>query len=138
MTLDLATKEKTSLNLGQVSEILPSPDNKEMIILQNNGSKSSMIIYSLEKEEKITIAENAELYGVSWSPDQRMIAYGMKQDKNNTTERSLYVYDILTGKSIKIAVNTEPISTNWSPSGKRLSYTEWDGEQYTSSIIYFK
>lgn len=138
MTLDLATKKKTSLNLGQVSEIIPSPDNKEMIILQNNGSKSSMIIYSLEQDEKITIAENSELYGVSWSPDQRMIAYGMKEDKNNATERSLYVYDILTGKSIKIAGNTEPINTNWSPSGKRLSYTEWDGNQYTSSIIYFK
>jgi TolB protein len=35
-------------------------------------------------------------------------------------------------------VNTEIIGTNWSPSGKKLSYTEWDGEQYTSSIIYLK
>lgn len=138
MTLDLATKEKTSLNLGQVTGILPSPDNKEMIILQNNGPESSMIIYSPEKDEKIIIAENAELYGVSWSPDQRMIAYGMKEDENNASERGLYVYDILNGKSIKIAANTELISTNWSPSGKRLSYTEWDGNQYTSSIIYFK
>ena len=97
-----------------------------------------MIIYSPEQDEKITIAENTELYGVSWSPDQKMIAYGMKEDANNATERNLYVYDILTGKSIKTAVNTELISTNWSPSGKRLSYTEWDGNQYTSSIVYFK
>nr|WP_314459919.1 hypothetical protein [uncultured Clostridium sp.] len=138
MNLNLVTKEKTSLNLEQVYEILPSPDNKQMIILQNKGSMSSMIIYSPEHDEKITIAESAELYGVSWSPDQRMIAYGMKEDKNNSTVRSLYVYDILTGKSIKIAVNTETIGTNWSPSGKKLSYTEWDGEQYTSSIIYLK
>lgn len=138
MKLNLVTKEKTSLNLEQVYEVLPSPDNKQMIILQNNGSKSSMIIYSLERDEKITIVESAELYGVSWSPDQRMIAYGMKEDENNSTVRSLYVYDILTGKSIKIAVNTEMIGTNWSPSGKILSYTEWDGEQYTSSIIYLK
>lgn len=43
-----------------------------MIILQNNGSKSSMIIYSLERDKKITIVESAELYGVSWSPDQRI------------------------------------------------------------------
>lgn len=138
MKLNLVTKKKTSLNLEQVYEILPPPDNKQMIILQNNGSKSSMIIYSLERDEKITIVESAELYGVSWSPDQRMIAYGMKEDENNSTVRSLYVYDILTGKSIKIAVNTEMIGTNWSPSGKKFSYTEWDGEQYTSSIIYLK
>lgn len=138
MKLNLVTKEKTSLNLEQVYGILPSPDNKQMIILQNSGSKSSMIIYSLERDEKITIVESAELYGVSWSPDQRMIAYGMKEDENNSTVRSLYVYDILTGKSIKIVVNTEMIGTNWSPSGKKLSYTEWDGEKYTSSIIYLK
>lgn len=138
MKLNMVTKEKTSLNLEQVYEILQSPDNKQMIILQNNGSSGSMIIYSLEHDDKITIAESAELYGVSWSPDQRMIAYGMKEDKNNSTVRSLYVYDILTGKSIKIAENTEMTGTDWSPSGKKLSYTEWDGEEYSSSIIYFK
>jgi TolB protein len=138
MNLNLATKEKNDLNLEQVSDILPSPDHKQMIILQNNGSKSSMIIYSLDHDEKITIAENAELSGVSWSPDQKMIAYGIKEDNDNSTGRSLYVYDIPTGKSIKIAANTETISTNWSPSGKKLSYTEWDEEQSASSIVYFK
>ena len=138
MKLNLVTKEKTSLNLEQVFQILPSPDKKQMIILQNNGSTGSMIIYSPEHDKKITIVDSAELYGVSWSPDQRMIAYCMKEDKNNSTVSSLYVYDILTGKTVKVAENAESTGTNWSPSGKKLSYTEWDGEQYTSSIIYLK
>lgn len=136
MKLNLDTKEKTSLNLEQVNELLPSPDQKQMLILQTNNSKASMLVYDLERGEQIVIAEGAEVYGASWSPDQRMVAYSMKEDENNSTIRNMYVYDMLTGKSTKIAVNTQTVSVNWSPSGEKLSYTEWDGEQYISNIIY--
>jgi TolB protein len=138
MKLNLSTKEKVSLNLDQVYDTLPSPDGKQMLILQANGSKNTMLVYDLESGEKITVTEGAELNGVSWSPDQRRISYSLKEDVNNTTVSSLYVYDMLTGKSTQIAVDTQNISTSWSPSGERLAYTEWDGIQYNSSIIYFK
>jgi TolB protein len=135
---DLDTKEKTSLNLEQVYGILPSPDNKQMLILHSNGNKASMLVYDLERGVKAVITEGAEVYGVSWSPDQRMVAYCMKEDESNSPVRSLFVFDMLTGKSTKIAVNTDIISTSWSPTGNKLSYLEWDGEQYVSSIIYLK
>lgn len=138
MKLNLDTKEKTNLNIEQVYGMLPSPDNKQMLILQSNGSKDSMLVYDLESGEQVVIAEGYLVNGVSWSPDQRMVAYSMKEDDNNSTIRSLYVYDMLTGKSTKLAVNTEIISSNWSPSGKKLSYLEWDGKQYSSSIIYLQ
>lgn len=138
MKLNLDTKEKTSLKLEQVYNILPSPDHKQLLILQSNGSKGSMLVYDLESGEKVVIAEGTEVYGVSWSPDQRMVAYSMKEDENTSTIRSLYVYDMLTGTSTKMAVNTEILSVNWSPSGEKLSYSEWDGEQYISTIITLK
>lgn len=138
MKLNMDTKEKISLNIEQVYDILPSPDNKQMLILQSNGSKSLMLVYDLLSGEKSVIEEGTDLYGVSWSPDQRMVVYSMKEDENNSTVRSLYVYDMLTGKSTKIAVNTEIISTSWSPSGEKLVYTEWDGKQYISNVVYLK
>jgi TolB protein len=138
MKLNLNTKEKVSLNLEQVYDILPSPDGKQMLILQANGSKKTMLAYDLESGEKVIIADGSELSGVSWSPDQRRIAYNLKEDENSTTVSSLYVYDMLTGESTQIAVDIESLSTIWSPSGEKLAYTEWDGTNYNSSIIYLQ
>jgi TolB protein len=138
MKLNMDTKDEVSLNLNQVYDILPSPDGNQMLILQENGTKNTMLVYDLERGEKVIIADGAELNGISWSPDQRMIAYNLKEDENSTTVRSLYVYDMLTGESTQIAVDIENLSTSWSPSGEKLAYTEWDGTQYNSSIIHLK
>jgi TolB protein len=138
MKLNLSTKETVSLDLEQVYDTIPSPDGKQMLILQEIGTKKTMLVYDLESGEKITIAEGAELNGVSWSPDQRRVAYNLKEDENNTTSSSLYVYDMLTGESTQIAVDTQNLSTSWSPSGEKLAFTEWDGAKYNSSIISLK
>ncbi len=138
MMFNIATKEKVSLNLEQVYNVQPSPDRKQMLVLQVNGNKSTMLVYDLESGEKITIAEGTELNGVSWSPDQRLIAYNLKEDVNNSTASNLYVYDMLTGESTKIVVDIENASTSWSPSGDKLAYSEYDGTQHNSSVIYLK
>lgn len=138
MKLDLSSNEKISLNMDQVYDTLPSPDGKLMLILQSDGTKNTMTAYDLESGEKIIIAEGVSLNGVSWSPDQRRITYNLKENENNTTAGSLYIYDMLTGESTQIAVDIDNLSTSWSPSGEKLAYTEWDGTQYNSSIIYLK
>ena len=138
MKLNLITKEKVSLNLDQVYNMIPSPDGKQMIILHSDGAKNSKSVYELQSGEKANIAEGVLLNGVSWSPNQRRIAYNLKKDENKTTVSSLYVYDMLTGKSTQIAVDVQNISTSWSPSGEKLAYTEWDGAYSNSSIIYLK
>jgi TolB protein len=138
MKFNIVTKEKVSLDLEQVYDIQPSPDKKQMLVVQANGNKSTMLVYDLESGEKITVAEGTELNGVSWSPDQRLIAYNLKEDVNNSTASNLYVYDVLTGESTKIAVDIENSSISWSPSGDKLAYSEYDGTQYNSSVIYLK
>ncbi len=138
MQLNLSTKEKVRLNMNQVYDTVPSPDGKLLLLLQADGTKNTMLAYDLESGKETMIAEGTELNGVSWSPDQRMIAYGLKEDVNNTTVSSLYIYDMLTGESTQIAVDIENPSTSWSPSGEKLVYTEWEGTQDNSSIIYFK
>lgn len=133
--LDLNTKEKASLNPDQVSGIFPSPDGKQMLVLQYKESQQTLILCDADGEIK-NIAEGTELGGISWSPDQQMIAYSLKPEVNGTTVYSLYLYDLLTGKSTQIAGDLKNLTTVWSPSGSELAYTEWSEKQTNSSIVH--
>jgi TolB protein len=138
MALNLTTKEKTKLKFDHVYKVVPSPDGNQMLVMQTNGSKSVMILCDADGGNSKTIAEGTELGGVSWSPDQRMIAYNEKGDANGITVKGIYVYDMLTGKSTQLAADVENAVTSWSPSGKALAYTEWNGSQSNSKIVHLK
>ncbi|WP_162463351.1 TolB family protein [Paenibacillus psychroresistens] len=131
--LDLNTKEKTSLNLDHVYRVFPSADGNQMLILQYNDPKLTLILCDADGGNRKVIAEGTELSGVSWSPDQRMIAYSLV---NDTTVNGLYLYDLLTDKSTQIAIDIENPTTSWSPSGRELAYTEMSGNQSSSSIVH--
>lgn len=136
MALDPGTGEKSSLGIENVYGVYPSPDGNQMLVLQYSGSKSILMLYSAEGGNIMTIAEGAELGGVSWSPDQLMAAYTMKADENGAAANGLYVFNMLTGENTQIAVGVGSASTCWSPSGKELAYAVWDGNGYSSSIIH--
>ncbi|HHV08765.1 MAG TPA: hypothetical protein GXX75_00605 [Clostridiales bacterium] len=133
--LDLITGESADLGLKDVFGVYPSPDENQLLVLQYSGSKQLLLLCDRDGSNAKTIAEGVELGGVSWSPDQGMIAYSLKGDENGTTVGGLYIYDMLTGKSTQIAVNISNVTTCWSPSGEKLVYTQWDGKQYNSSIV---
>jgi TolB protein len=133
-----ATKEKSSLELKSVSDIIPSPDKNQMLVVQYNGSKQSLLLSDTDGSNQKTIAEGTELGGVSWSPDQRLIAYNLQADVNGSSAKGLYVYDVLTGTSTQIAVDTENAVTAFGPTGKELFISEYNGTQWNSSIIYLK
>ncbi|MGN6714188.1 TolB family protein [Anaerocolumna jejuensis] len=137
MALNLSTGKVASLNLTNVSGLYPAPDEKQLLALQYKGSKQILSLCDRDGSNVKTIAEGAELGGVSWSPDQRMITYSLKGDSKGAAN-GLYLYDMLTGKSTLIAVDIWNAVTCWSPSGKELVYTQWDGKQYNSSIVYLE
>ncbi|MBW7452832.1 TolB family protein [Paenibacillus sepulcri] len=134
--LDLNTKEKASLNLDHVYGVFPSPDGQQMLVLQNNAPKQTMTLCDADGGNRTIIAEGTELGGVSWSPDQRMIAYSLNANVNGTAVNGLYLYDLLTDKSTQIADDIENLTTSWSPSGRELAFTEWSGDRYSSSIVH--
>lgn len=138
MALNLSTKETVKYGLTNVMGVYPAPDENQMLVLQQNGSKQVLSLCSSDGSNVKTIAQGVELGGVAWSPDQRMLAYSMKEDGNSTSVADLYVYDVLTGKSTRIAVDIENAATCWSPSGKDLAYTRWDGKEYNSSIVHME
>ncbi|MDG0814531.1 hypothetical protein [Cohnella rhizosphaerae] len=133
---DPATGTQTDLNLARVSDLVPSPDGKQMLALQYNDSKITLTMYDADGKNPKVIAEGTELSGVSWSPDQRLIAYGIKSAASGTNVMGLYVYDLLAGKATSIALDVENPQTVWSPSGKALAYSVWDGSEFNSSVVH--
>ncbi|WFA09301.1 hypothetical protein [Tissierella sp. Yu-01] len=133
------TKESIDLNIKHVYDLIPSPDGNKMLVLQNNGTKSTMIICDTDGSNQKTIAEGEEIEGVSWSPDNQMVAYNLQSTVNNTTVNDLYIYDVLAAESTQLETDIQNVvSSSWSPTGDKLVYVEWDGEQYTSSVVYLK
>ncbi|HWR22368.1 MAG TPA: hypothetical protein VN366_02730 [Feifaniaceae bacterium] len=136
--LDLATGEKKDLNVGNAYGVTPSPDGKLLLILQGADSAIKLLLADADGNILNTIAEGTELTGISWSPDQRMIAYRLKAADNGASGSGLYLYDTATGESTQIAADTGGVKTSWSPSGKKLAVAETDGSGYSSSVIYLK
>lgn len=137
-TFDLNTKEKAALKIDHVGSVIPSPDGDRLLVLQYKDSAQALLLTDTDGGNQKIIVEGAELGGVSWSPDQRMIAYSTSADGNGTASAALYVYDLESGKSIKVADATGNLTSSWSPSGKQLAYTEWSGDQSSSSVVQLK
>lgn len=136
--LDMITNEIKNLNVENADEIIPSPDGKQILISQWEGSKKKLLVADAEGNILRTIAEGSEVTGASWSPDQLMIAYQLGTVINGVDSSILYLYDVLTGKSMQIAVNIGNAKIRWSPSGKKIAVAELDERNYNSSIIYLK
>lgn len=138
MAFNRATKEKTDLDLDQVYDVVPSPDGNHMLVLRQDGSQKKLILCDADGGNRKTLAEGTELGGVSWSPDQRMVAYTLKEYANSSSVQALHLHDLLTNESTPIVVGVESASTYWSASGNELAYTEWDGKQSGSHIVHLK
>lgn len=136
--LDPITKEKKNLNVENADGIIPSPDGKQILITQWDGSKRKLLVADAEGNILRTIAEGTEVTGVSWSPDQSMIVYQLKSVVNGVDSSGLYLYEVLTGKTVQISVNIGGVKTRWSPSGKKIAVAELDERTYNSSIIYLR
>ncbi|MDQ0114586.1 hypothetical protein [Paenibacillus harenae] len=134
--LNLDTKETKDMGLGSVSSVIPSPDGNQLLVKQYEGSRVKLVLCDLDGGNAKTIAEGAELGGISWSADQRLIAYSMQAEVSGATVKGLYVHDLLSDEATRIAADVEnAVSSSWSLSGNELSYTVWNGNSYDSSVV---
>jgi len=138
--LDLATKQKTPLAISGVGGLEISPDGKQLAISQydSSGTKMALLVTDAEGKNPVTVATGDEINGVSWSPDQRMIAYTTKAAGNGASGSGLYVYDTLTGKSTLLAVDITQAFIAWSPSSKALAVTEYKDNAYNARVIHLE
>ncbi|WP_342476968.1 hypothetical protein NYE24_25280 [Paenibacillus sp. FSL H7-0350] len=137
-TLNLNTKEKADLNIPGTSSVNPSPDEEQMLILQYKENTQALLLSGTDGKNPRTLVEGAELGSVSWSPDQRLVAYSVTIEEKGTTKNTLYVYDLSSDKSVQIAESNGTMTTSWSPNGKQLAYTERDDSGSSSSIVQLK
>jgi TolB protein len=135
--LDLATKQKTPLGISGIGGLTISPDGKQLAIQQydSTGTGMTLLVTDADGKNPVTVAAGAEIGGVSWSPDQRMIAYTVKSGGNDGAGNGLYVYDLLTGKSTALAVDITQASTVWSPSSNALAVTEYKDNVYNARVL---
>jgi TolB protein len=136
--MNRTTKEKTDLNLKNVFNVILSYDGTKMLVLQSDTTKSTLLLCDLDGSNLMKIVEGTDISGISWSADQRMIAYNVKSTGTNAKVNGLYVYDMLTAKANQVVVDIQNAFTNLSPLGDKLVYTQWNGEEYDSSIVYLK
>lgn len=134
MVLDLLSKQSKSLNIDNVYDIFPSPEGDQLLILRNEDSKESLILCDNNGGNIQILAKGEKIGGVAWSPDQRMIAYNLKDNDVN----GIYIYDRLENKGTKIVSNVENPIIQWGPSGEKLAYTEYSEFENKSSIVYLK
>ncbi|MHA6481691.1 TolB family protein [Paenibacillus sp. strain BS8-2] len=134
--LDLATKENKEMGLGAAGTVIPSPDGKQLLVKVYEGSKVKLVLSGLDGGNAKTIAEGTDIGSISWSTDQRMIAYSMQAEVNGATAKGLYVHDLLTDEATRIVVDVDNAAgTSWSPSSEQLSYSVWNGNGYDSSVV---
>lgn len=136
--LDLKTKAKADLDIPGTTSVIPSTDEEQMLILQYKETTQALLLSGTDGKNPRTLVEGAELGAVSWSPDQRLIAYSVTIEEKGTTNNTLYVYDLSSDKSVQIAESNGTMTTSWSPSGKQLAYTERDDSGSSSSIVQLK
>lgn len=135
--LDLDTNVKKKLKLENVDGIIPSPDGNEILITQSTETDRKLHVADMSGNILRTIAEGTEITGVSWSPDQMMIAYQLRTVSNGVESSGLYIYDVLAGSSTQIAVNISSARLSWSPSGDKIALTQYHEEGYNSSSIFY-
>lgn len=137
-TLDLKTKGKAALKLERVGGVYPSPDEEQMLVLQNKDDGQVLLLCDTDGANQRTLAEGAELGGVSWSSDQRLVAYSVIREENGTRSSTLYIYDLTADKSTEITAGNGNLTTAWSPSGRELAYTDWTEQGNNSGVVHLK
>lgn len=136
--LDLTTGEKKELAAEDVFEIFTSPDENQMLIIQHTEGKKRLSLTDADGNIVKTVAEGTDFQGISWSPDQRMVAYQLQNVVDGALTSGLYVYDVVTGQSMQLLAGVKWGLTSWSPSGKKLAVMDGSSGSMNSMIIYFK
>lgn len=109
---------------GHTVWAVPSPDGSKLGLVQR-GRDGHMALSIAEGDGSSPrkVAEDAQIFGLSWSPDGSRLAYALIGQ--NGTVNAITTTDVLSFISVNMPVNIAYIAETprWSPSGSRLMVT---------------
>jgi TolB protein len=99
-----------------------SPDGRKLAYVSFEGGQSAIYVQTLRTGTRDRVSARAGINGAPvFSPDGRMLALTLSQDKGNP---DIYMLDlagqVLTRLTRNVAIDTEP---TWAPDGQRIYFT---------------
>lgn len=132
-----------SLTSGQIAAF--SPNGKEMAIFDNDGTASSstyiLKILDLETANEKTVfsrsAGNQDIFDLSWSPDNKRLAFSLPPEKSDSgnAQRDIYIYDLETENLLQYTFGDDNFFPTWSPQGNQIAYLHRPTTQAYVSIM---
>jgi tricorn protease-like protein len=103
---------------GRRDEWAWSPDGKRLALVHGGD----IWVTSADKGNPMNITQSPEHESFPvWSPDNKMIAYSVRQDEKGRNVRSLHIIPASGGKTKKILNSSDKEDFDWSPEGKELA-----------------
>ncbi len=120
MSYDITSKQKEVVNQNVLNFELSPKKDKFAIEKKLEDGKNSLVIIDLTGKELETTAEGKTVFGMSWSDDQRKLAYLLSSDKESET--GLYIVDLESKNNIYVSPDFMGIDNGlrWNPSGNKI------------------
>ncbi|MFC5407653.1 hypothetical protein [Cohnella soli] len=139
ITATLDGQKPALLTTDRVVWMVPSPDEKRLAVVRRLKSGSMELnVTDLQGNVIQAIAQDAQIFGVAWSPDGSKLAYAGIAP--NGTVRSIYVADPSTGLSAPLSLDAKFMDglLRWSPTGNRImvSTSQLDEQQRNRSVTF--
>lgn len=122
---DIVYSLKNKFGGIKVEWVLSSPNHKQFVIVRKiSQTKRELFITDSLGRKSITLAKGTQIFGSSWSPNSKMVAYSVISE--NKGERGLFVIDVNSRKITQLSTDLDELSgpISWSPSGKKILVTK--------------
>ena len=117
---DIPSK-RTSIVKRNVLEFELSP-NKDMFAIQKKLSDGNvaLVLTDLSGKETATLTKSIQVFGLSWSPDQKKLAY--LSLSNDESKNGLHIFDLQNSEDLYVSGDFLNADNGllWSPSGKKI------------------
>ncbi|MFC6653833.1 PD40 domain-containing protein [Paenibacillus rhizoplanae] len=121
---DTVTKQ-TKVLRKDVIWAVPSPDGSRLAIVERNGrGEMTLKLCDSEGNEQSKLASGQQIFGTSWSPDGKLLAYAVTAAGATDDQQDLFITEVETGEQTPVLNDFHLAnSLHWSPSGKKLLAT---------------
>lgn len=134
-----STKELERFGSG-ILWAIPAPDGSQLALVKRTGqTEMTLMLTDLAGNEKKTLATGTQVFGTSWSPDGKRLAYTVTSADDGSKD-GFYISDVNTGEAFMISSDLADAgdAMKWSPSGTKIMVNKVDrknGEMLAQSSI---